>query len=114
MALFNTIVGFFPAGTYPFAQLSGQIPLPAEVVEELDREGSDGQAYRLLGKKSAPAELVGLVDMISAASARVLHSSLLELVGTLITIHDAHGERYDRVMLKHVQLVDGKRISNAI
>src|SRR4051794_8006119 len=99
-----SIVSNNGSGTeYSFVRLAGKVQRRGETVEEITRPGTDGQAYRLDGKRSRPSVLVGVVDLVNSSAARTLVSALQALRGTLIEVDDEWDQVNSDVMLLDVE-----------
>jgi len=99
---------------YPFIALSGVLQEPGQTVEILERDGTDGESYRLFGKHSEITDLIGTVDLATAGTMRVLAEDLAALQGSIVTIFDDNGQQYDEVMLLRVSKINQQRVGASI
>lgn len=75
---------------------------PVERVEELTRPGTDGQAYRLLGKRGVDQQITTITDLNSVTEADTFLANYRALIGTHVTVTDAVGESYSTMFVKSV------------
>jgi hypothetical protein len=87
------------ANTFDFITLRGTPQSQGMIVEELPRPGVDGQAYRELGRRAEPFEMIGVRDVESDAAARHWIVALRQLQGTLVTVTDDFAITTPNVML---------------
>lgn len=89
--------------TYEFLSMIGPALGPAaETVEDISRAGLDGHAYRKVGKRSEPVQLMTIKDVLNAAAAKTLIENYLACQGTLADVTDAHGNETTDVCVLRV------------
>jgi hypothetical protein len=75
---------------------------PVEGVETLTRPGTDGQGYRLLGKRGIDQRITTVTDLNAVTEADTFLANYRALIGTHVTVTDAVGESYSTVFVKSV------------
>ncbi len=74
-------------------------------VEDVKRDGVDGQAWRLLDRRAEPFELTAICDCDDFVSANKTYTDILAVQGSLVDWIDDYGTiRFD-LMLLHVERV---------
>lgn len=73
-------------GAQSFIRIDGTIPKAQQTLENVTRPQVDGVAYRKNGIASPVGQIVGVVDVDTAATAEALRASYAALVGTVVTI----------------------------
>lgn len=89
-----------------FITLKGQVLPFRQTIEELDRSGVDGTAFRYRGAKAESFELIGISDEDDFNSADATVSELRAYAGLLVNIVLDSGGVYTNVMCLDVQKVD--------
>lgn len=97
-----------------FITLKNPVQVPQQVVQEITRDGLPGVAYRLLGRRGKPFDLVGVVDSDSATAAESLLTRLASAVGGMCSVTDDHGNQFSDVMLLDVQREDQRKIQAGV
>lgn len=96
--------------TITVLSLNGPVHPLGQVLEEIVRPGVDGHAYREIGKRSLPSELIAVVDAADAEDAQSTIEYLAGQQGKLIGLTLSSGVSFDDVMLVSVQQVAGHAI----
>jgi hypothetical protein len=97
---------------YPFLALHGSVQLAGMMLEQISRPGTDGHAFRQVGRRAEPFEMVGIFDRgngVSPYDANPLRLS--QLRGAVVTVFDDHGTRFDDVVVLEVTKVEEQRIA---
>jgi hypothetical protein len=100
---------------YPFIALHGSVQLAGMVLEDITRPGQDGRAFRQVGVRAEPFEMVGIFDRGEGTSPYDANPlRLSQLRGKLVTVFDDHGTQFDDVVILEVAKVDEQRISTMV
>jgi len=90
-------------GSQSFIGLRGAVQPFGERLEEITRAGVDGVAFRKMGKRSRPYQLVSVVDVADASAAEAEVAACKALQGTLQTVTEDNSNATEEVA---VLLVD--------
>jgi hypothetical protein len=115
MATRSSITASRGTGTeYAFLSLRGQVQRPGQTLVELSRPGVDGQAYRREGRRSSIFEMIGTVDVDSAAAAATLLSNLQTLREDLVTVKDDLAQTFTAVAVLEVSQIEQGKIAACV
>lgn len=91
-------------GIYSFITLEGELDPPQPRLQDITRPGVDGTAYKLMGTRSNPTQLLSYTTAANAAAAGALLTAYAGLTGSLVTIVH-HGVTYPNMLVISVQPV---------
>ena len=72
--------------TILFITLDGVVNLAGDQVADITREGTDGMAHKILGKKGVPYNLRSTGDYADKASAQAAREAYAALKGRIVTV----------------------------
>jgi hypothetical protein len=84
---------------YSFTAWSGTVPPMANAIEARERAGTDGYTFVLRGKRSPAFEVRTTSLHADIGTARGRCTDYERLIGTFVTLEDAAGRSYGRVIV---------------
>jgi len=91
-------------GSQSFISLRGALQPFGERLEEITRAGVDGVAFRKLGKRSQPYQMMSVVDVADAAAASAEIEACKALQGTLQTVTEDNSNATEEVAVLLVEV----------
>jgi hypothetical protein len=102
-------------GSYNFIAFKGGVnPGTGENLEEITRPNVDGVAYRKIGKKAPPFQMISIADVANDAAATSLLNNYKALQGTLATIELEGGSTYTNVAVLSVEQMERIPVTGSI
>ena len=93
---------------------SSILEVAGENLEEITRPNVDGIAYRKIGKRALPFQMISVVDVDSASAAQSLLLNYKAMQGALQTIEDDTGEEWPYTAILQVEHISTKKIKSAV
>lgn len=101
-------------GTISFITLKGQLQRPGTETEDISREGTNGNAFRIRQSRATPSQVIGIRDCDSLADANNKYLTLLALKGSVVSGTGDNGVTHPRVMVRDVELIDSFKIATGV
>lgn len=100
-------------GGQSFIRLDGVIPKKGRQLTNVTRPQVDGVAFRWDGDASDVGQLVGVVDVSSAATAEALRASYTSLQGTVVTIV-REGVSHSNYLVLRAEMTDSQYVETPV